>query len=38
MVSVTFFKVGGKLGFIQGVCLRHFPSRGHTVCMFVCQL
>ena len=28
MVSVTFFKVGGKLGFVQGVCLQTFPFKG----------
>ena len=28
MVSVTFFKVGGKLGFVQGVCLQTFPIKG----------
>ena len=28
MVSVTFSKVGGKLGFVQGVCLQTFPFKG----------
>ena len=35
MVSVTFFKVGGKLGFVQGVCLQTFPFKG-AYSLYVC--